>query len=306
MGKRFFFGFSMFFALVGLLAADHLLGFTWGLFLLCCGMCLGGIYELGRMFKFRGLPLDVGLLALSALALLGYVQLLANPPSFGAFARLAWGGVYQHHVWMPPGMQGLRDLTLLAPLLVAVIFPLVGLTRKDVSNLSPRITNNLGVFLYVIFPIAVILWLRKVPGSGPWLLYLLLAASRLGDVGAYLLGKAVGRHKLIPHLSAGKTIEGAIAGLAFSAIGGVIAVLWANNAGGLGLKPVLVEWWHGALLGGFVGIAAQSGDLVESGFKRAAGIKDSGQLVPSFGGVMDIMDNFMLTGPLILIVLALL
>lgn len=305
MGKRFFFGFSMFFALLGVLAADHLLGFTWGFFLLCCGMCLGGIHELGRMFKFRGLPLDIGLLALSALALLGYVQLLANPPSFGALSRMGWGGSYAHHFMLPPGMNGLRDLTLMAPLLAAVIFPLAGLTRKDVSNLSPRITNNLGVFLYVIFPIAVILWLRKVPGSGPWLLYFLLTASRLGDVGAYLLGKAFGRHKLIPHLSAGKTVEGAIAGLLFSAIGGMVVLLIANG-GGPGLKPTLVHWWQGALLGGFVGIAAQSGDLVESGFKRAAGIKDSGNLVPSFGGVMDIMDNFMLTGPLILVVMALL
>jgi len=305
MGKRFFFGFSMFFALLGVLVADHLLGVSWGFFLLCCGMCLGGIYELGRMFKFRDLPLDTGLLCLASLALMGYVQLIASPPEFGALARMNWGRAFVPHFSLPPGMEGLRHLTLLAPLLAAVIFPLVGLTRKDVSNLSPRITNNLGVFLYVIFPIAVILWLRKLPGSGPWLLYFLLTASRLGDVGAYLLGKAFGRHKLIPHLSAGKTIEGALAGLAFSAIGGVLVVLIANGAG-QGLKPVLVHWWQGALLGGFVGIAAQSGDLVESGFKRAAGIKDSGQLVPSFGGVMDIMDNFMLTGPLILIVLALL
>ncbi|MBK9975103.1 MAG: phosphatidate cytidylyltransferase [Planctomycetes bacterium] len=301
MGKRFFFGFSMFFALLAVLVADHLLGVSWGFFVLSVGMCLGGIYELGRMFRFRELPLDTGLLYLASLALLGYVQLIAAPPDFGALAWMKWGPGQVVDLALPPH---LRSLTLLAPLLAAVIFPLVGLTRKDVSNLSPRITNNLGIFLYVIFPIALILWLRKVPGSGPWLLYFLLTASRLGDVGAYLLGKAFGRHKLIPHLSAGKTVEGALAGLLFSAIGGTLVVLIANNAG-QGLKPVLVEWWHGALLGGFVGIAAQSGDLVESGFKRAAGIKDSGQLVPSFGGVMDIMDNFMLTGPLILIVLAL-
>lgn len=298
MGKRFFFGFSMFFALVGMLAADHLLGVTWFFYLFCTGMCLGGVYELGRMFRFRGLPLDVGLLAFSTLVFFGYIQILADPPTLGALARLWPDG-------SSPAGGTLKSLVLLAPVAVCVFFPLVGLTFRDVANLAPRIVNNLGVFLYLIFPIGIVLWLRRVPDAGPWLLYFLLAASRLGDVGAYLLGKAFGRNKLIPHLSAGKTIEGAIGGLLFSALGGMAVLMWANGVGP-GLKPVLVEWWHGALLGGFVGIAAQSGDLVESGFKRAAGIKDSGQLVPSFGGVMDIIDNFMLTGPLILIVLALL
>jgi CDP-diglyceride synthetase len=301
MGKRFFFGFSMFFALVGLLGLDHFLGITWGFFVLCLLMTLGGVYEMGRMFRGRGLPLDTGLLYVSVVVVMCYVQLLAEPPRIGAFERI-WDGSPSYLFFAP---DNLRHFTLLLPLLAAVIYPLVGLTRKDVSNLSPRITNNLGLFLYLIFPIGVILWIRQVPTSGEWLIYFLLAASRLGDVGAYLMGSMVGRHKLIPHLSKGKTVEGAIFGLIFSAAGGMLVLMWANWATGDALKPVVVEWWYGAILGFFVGIAAQAGDLVESGFKRAAGIKDSGHLVPSFGGIMDIMDNFMLTGPLILVVLAL-
>jgi CDP-diglyceride synthetase len=301
MGKRFLFGFSMFFALIGLLALDHFLGVTWGFFALCLLMTLGGVYEMGRMFRGRGLPLDTGLLYVSVVVVLSYVQFLAEPPKLGAFERI-WDGSPSYLFFAP---DNLRQFTLLLPLLAAVIYPLVGLTRKDVSNLSPRITNNLGLFLYLIFPIGVILWIRQVPTSGEWLIYFLLAASRLGDVGAYLMGSMLGRHKLIPHLSKGKTVEGAIFGLLFSAAGGMLVLMWANWATGDALKPVVVEWWYGAILGFFVGIAAQAGDLVESGFKRAAGIKDSGQLVPSFGGIMDIMDNFMLTGPLILVVLAL-
>lgn len=298
MGKRFFYGFSMFFALMGLLAADYFLGVTGFFYLFCTCMCVAGVFELGRMFKFRGLPLDTGLLVFTTLALFGYVQFLSAPPHFGAFARLWADGAL-------PRSGAIHSLFLLSPLAVCVFFPLVGLTHRDVTNIGPRIANNLGVFLYLIFPIAAILWLTRVHGAGPWLLYFLLAASRLGDVGAYLTGRAIGRHKLIPYLSAAKTIEGAIGGLAFSAVGGVAVLLWANWARG-GLDAVLTQWWHGALLGGFVGIAAQSGDLVESAFKRAAGIKDSGHLVPTFGGVMDLMDNFMLTGPLLIIILALL
>jgi CDP-diglyceride synthetase len=301
MGKRFFFGFSMFFALIGVLALDHFLGVSWGFFALCVLMTCGGVYEMSRMFRARGLPLDTGLLYVSVVVVMCYVQLLAEPPRFGAFEGL-WRGPVGYLFFAP---DTLRHFTLLLPLLAAVIYPLVGLTRKDVSNLSPRITNNLGLFLYLVFPIGAILWIRKVPTSGEWLIYFLLAASRLGDVGAYLMGSMLGRHKLIPHLSKGKTVEGAIFGLLFSAAGGMLVLMWANWATGGALKPVVVEWWYGAILGFFCGIAAQAGDLVESGFKRAAGIKDSGQLVPSFGGIMDIIDNFMLTGPLIIVVLAL-
>lgn len=301
MGKRFFFGFSMFFALVGLLALDHYLGVTWSFFGLCVLMTWGGIFELGKMFRNRGLPLDTGLLYVSTAVVMCYIQLVAEPPKIGAFEGL-WRGEPGYYFAVP---GTLRELTLLLPLLAAVIYPLVGISRTDVANISARITNNLGIFLYLIFPIGAILWIRRVPTSGEWLAYFLLAASRLGDVGAYLLGSAFGRTKLIPHLSKGKTVEGAVFGLIFSAAGGALAFLWGNWATGDVLKPVVVEWWYGAILGFFVGIAAQSGDLVESAFKRAAGIKDSGELVPSFGGVMDIADNFMLTGPLLIIVLAL-
>jgi phosphatidate cytidylyltransferase len=298
MGKRFLFGFSMFFALVGVLLVDHLADFTWGFFLLCVGMTLGGVHELGRMFRYRGLPIDTRLLAITTVLVMLYVQLIAEPPRFGAFASL-WGDGEPGYLFDAP--EAWRQFMLAIPLLVAVIFPLVALTRRDVPNISARMTSNLGVFLYLIFPIAIILWIRRVPDAGPWLLYFLLAASRMGDVGAFLMGKAFGRHKLIPHLSAGKTIEGAVFGLVFSAVGGLLIVLWANWAIDGALKPVLV--W--TLLGLLVGVAAQAGDLVESAFKRAAGIKDSGQLVPAFGGIMDIMDNFMLTGPLLIVVLAL-
>lgn len=302
MGKRFLFGFSMFFALVGLLALDHYANVTWGFFALCLLMCWGGVYEMGRMFRARGLPLDTGLLYITVAVVMCYVQLVAEPPRIGAFAPL-WGDSAPNHLfWVPVSF---RQLTLVLPLAAAVIYSLVGLTRSDVSNLSPRINNNLGLFLYLILPIAVILWIRRVPTTGEWLVYFLLAASRLGDVGAYLMGSMLGRHKLIPYLSKGKTIEGALFGLLFSAAGGALAFYWGDWVTGGALKRVFVEWWYGGILGAFVGIAAQAGDLVESGFKRAAGIKDSGHLVPSFGGVMDIMDNFMLTGPLLILVLAL-
>lgn len=308
MGKRFFYGFSMFFALIGILYLDHLSGYvyrpsgeTLGFFAVCIGMVGWGVVELDRLLKGRGIPFDRNLLILTTLVVLGYIQFLGDAPTFGVLERLSRWQKAHHFIETP---QAWRELTLLLPLPLTFFYCMFGLRFRDVPNISARILANLGAFLYLVFPIAIILWIRRVPVAGEWLLYFLLASSRLGDVGAYLMGKAFGRHKLIPYLSAGKTKEGAFFGLCFSALGGGGVVWWAHEVG-TALKPLFPEWWYGCVLGFFIGIAAQAGDLVESAFKRAADIKDSGQLVPSFGGVLDIMDNFMLTGPLLLTILAL-
>ena len=300
MGKRIVFGLSMIAALVSLLALDHSTGQSWSLYGICMALTLACIHELRRMFSARGLPIDAGLLAVTAVAVLSYVQLIASPPWVGALAHFRRFPP-EHLFWVPPAW---RELTLLLPLFVVLLFAVVGLRRRDVSNISARVVNNLGVFLYLIFPVALILWLRRVPETGVWLLYLLLFCSRFGDVGAYFLGRAFGRVKLIPHLSAGKTRAGAFFGLLFSAGAGAVVCLWAN-AWTDGLNAFFEQWWYGAIAGLFIGVAAQAGDLIESGFKRAAGIKDSGDLVPGFGGVFDIVDNFMLTAPLLIVVLAL-
>lgn len=299
MGTRFLYGFAMVFALVGVLAIDHYAGETYGFFFLCAVIVSVGVVELDRLLKFRGLPFDRALLILLNLCTLTYVQFMAEPPHLGALAQLNAGTT---HYWFEVLPQ-YRQLTLLLPLIALLVCCFQGLRSRDVPQLSARILVNTGSYIYLVYTVAVILWLRRIPGNGEWLLYFLLAASRMGDVGAYLMGRAFGRHKLIPHLSPGKTIEGALFGLAFSAAAGAGILAWAHEAGKL--LAVFPEWWYGAILGAFTGVAAQCGDLVKSALKRAAGVKDSGQLVPAFGGVLDIIDNFMLTGPLLVVLLAL-
>ncbi len=299
MGTRFLYGFLMVFALVGVLAIDHYGGETYGLFFLSAVVVSVGVIELDRLLKFRGLPFDRSLLILLNLCTLAYVQFVAEPPRMGSLALL---GSFQPR-YLFEVLPQYRQLTLLLPLMALLVCCFQGLRSRDVAQLSARILVNTGCYIYLVFTVAVILWLRRIPGGGEWLLYFLLAASRMGDVGAYLMGRAFGRHKLIPHLSPGKTIEGALFGLAFSAMAGAGIVYWAHASGSL--LALFPEWWYGAVLGAFTGVAAQCGDLVKSALKRAAGVKDSGQLVPAFGGVLDIIDNFMLTGPLLIIVLAL-
>ncbi|HKF85682.1 MAG TPA: phosphatidate cytidylyltransferase [Candidatus Limnocylindrales bacterium] len=124
-------------------------------------------------------------------------------------------------------------------------------------------------------------------GERGWVLLLVLGVWSF-DTGAYLVGRQVGRHKFLTHISPSKSIEGVIGGIV--ATTAVIALLLA----GLGQQPL------GALvLGPLLGIAAQAGDLAESMLKRAAGAKDSGTLIPGHGGMLDRIDSFLFAGPVV-------
>lgn len=109
------------------------------------------------------------------------------------------------------------------------------------------------------------------------------------DVGAYIFGKALGRTRL-SDISPKKTVEGAIAGLLFCV---VTAMLWAYSIG-------WQQWWlSGGILGLLIGVAGLLGDLTESMMKRDAGVKDSGQIMPGHGGVLDRADSYVFTAPLV-------
>lgn len=134
------------------------------------------------------------------------------------------------------------------------------------------------------------------PNSGALLVLLPLFVTWASDIGAYAFGRAMGRHKLIPSVSPGKTVEGAIGGLIASMI-----VAWVYGA--LVLKPAthlgFKSWPIGVLVFGLVvSIAAQIGDLAESLLKREAGVKDSSRLLPGHGGILDRLDSLFFVLPL--------
>lgn len=132
--------------------------------------------------------------------------------------------------------------------------------------------------------------LRELPG--PWgirwtfVTFFLVWAT---DTGAYLIGKGFGRHLLAPAVSPSKTVEGSVGGLFFS----------------LGVGWLLGHWLVGVPTGFLlglalvVGVSAQIGDLFESALKRAAGVKDSGQIIPGHGGILDRFDSFVFVLPLV-------
>lgn len=123
---------------------------------------------------------------------------------------------------------------------------------------------------------------------------MILLMVKFTDIGAYFGGRMLGRHKLIPWLSPGKTWEGLFFGLLTAAAIGVLFAPWAGKHG----IPANWVWWRGLLFGAVIGGIGQIGDLLESLMKRDAEVKDSGKLVPGFGGVLDIIDSPLLAAPI--------
>lgn len=124
-------------------------------------------------------------------------------------------------------------------------------------------------------------------GAIQWLLMVILGTAAC-DTGAYFVGSLFGRHKLIPHVSPGKTWEG----LAGGVLGAVVAALALSGLLGLSVPVAIV-------LGLVVCVAAVSGDLCESLLKRAAGVKDSGHIIPGHGGILDRIDSILFVLPAI-------
>lgn len=122
-----------------------------------------------------------------------------------------------------------------------------------------------------------------------WILLLILSVWAY-DTGAYLVGKQFGRARFLTHISPSKTYAGLVGGMVATTL--VVAIaLWA-----VGQSP-----WHAVALGPLIALAAQAGDLAESLIKRAAGAKDSGDLIPGHGGMLDRVDSFLFAAPIVTI-----
>ena len=159
--------------------------------------------------------------------------------------------------------------------------------------LPARMTRPLAWAIGVLVLVPAWVALMRLRLDGPrgaeWTLFLLLLVWA-ADTGAFVAGKTLGRHKLAPLVSPGKTWEGAIGGLL---LGGVLAVLAAHWF----VQPV-VSFVAVSLV---VVVFSIVGDLTESMLKRYAGLKDSGQLIPGHGGIMDRMDSITAAAPVLLL-----
>jgi phosphatidate cytidylyltransferase len=157
----------------------------------------------------------------------------------------------------------------------------VGNTAKSLRQATERVSITAFGVLYCGL-LTFLALLKREQGDNGWKwLILLLTVTWLGDTGAYAAGRIAGRHKLYPKVSPGKTWEGALGGLAASFGSAALAHLW--------YMPELT-WAHAAAVSLPAGALGQVGDLCESMWKRAYGVKDSGKLLPGHGGILDRID----------------
>lgn len=192
---------------------------------------------------------------------------------------------------------------------VAVIFLILlhemrsyGKEQEEKGKTIERTFAGVFVSLYVGLPMALMVSLRSL-GEGNWGLAALLTTivvTKSADAGAFFVGKACGKHKLIPRLSPGKTWEGAVGGIVTATVVAFVFLAWVFPAISGSDKPpgatpsiaILAQAWCGALiLGPLLTVAGMVGDLAESLVKRDAGAKDSGSLLPGLGGVWDVTDS---------------
>ncbi|HEU4628694.1 MAG TPA: phosphatidate cytidylyltransferase [Gemmatimonadaceae bacterium] len=231
-----------------------------------------GAWEVGRMAREQGVrPLAVGV------ALAAAVPLLVQ--------------AYYEHVYALP-------LSVAAVVLVLLLGAAVWLRGVDGRPLAAVAVTVFAV-LYTGGTLAFAYGLRYHQytvdrAGGTALLFLPIVLTWASDIGAYFVGRAAGRHKLIPAVSPGKTVEGALGGVAAT-----VLLAWAyvelvlRPAAHLTLRPASI-----VLFGVVISVAAQLGDLAESLLKRDAGVKDSSNLLPGHGGVLDRVDSLLFVLPI--------
>jgi len=188
---------------------------------------------------------------------------------------------------------------------VLLFFLLTVFARQMFARL--RHDEPLQTMAYTLFGLLYVLWLfnfitkivyvmpRSSSGAvtGQFYVLYLIAVTKFSDMGAYLTGSVIGRHLMIPHISAKKTWEGFFGALVFALLCSL--ALFKLMPGHLSV----LTWTHATILGLLLGFAAVIGDLAESIIKRSTGVKDSGNLLPGIGGALDLLDSLLFTAPLL-------
>jgi phosphatidate cytidylyltransferase len=194
--------------------------------------------------------------------------------------------------WLLGGGDGADEALITAGLLGFLLLGFAALIfRRDFLAAFPALkTSFLGVVLFGLFFSYVIRAYGLDPGdptAGLVRGVVLFLGVKGTDITAYLAGSAIGRHHFL-EVSPKKTLEGSIAALIFGA-------LWFSGAA-IGWPQYFFEWPWALLFGIILSIASQLGDLTESLIKRNYRVKDSGALLPEFGGVLDLIDSFLFSG----------
>jgi len=260
----------------------------------------------GRVLGIRVLvgvlviPIVLALTYAGGLVFALFVGLLAGLGSYELY------GMASRSEWRPSSMLGIAASVVLClsfhfghgslPGLVLAALVLILLVERTARSSREQYLGSLAVTLlgmvYCGWLLGFFIWLRNFEGSrfhaGPQLVYFVLVLAWSYDSVAYLVGSLVGRHRLFPGISPSKTTEGTVAGLC-----GCVAAALVSRA----TFASFLGYGDAVILGVFIGVAAQAGDLAESMIKRSVGAKDSSNMIPGHGGFLDRFDSLLVAGP---------
>ncbi len=238
----------------------------------CCALSLLMSRELVAFLRGAGIPASPLACALAALLGLGGTIASLHAPSRLDVA----GGV----------------ASAFAAMLLVALLRMASTRDPKGSLMLAGGTLLCGVYAGVLLAF----WMLVRLEHSPWILVGAILTTKSCDIGAYFTGRAFGRTTLIPWLSPKKTWEGLAGGVVLAASIGALFAQWSHA---LPEPHDHVSLLVGALGGALLAVIGQAGDLAESAFKRDAGMKDSGAIIPGMGGVLDVLDSPLFAGPVV-------
>ena len=239
--------------------------YDWFFILFVLFLTIGGLYEFFYMVKKKGIPIY------------SYIGIL-----LGILIPLS---IYR-------GFELTKNWELLFIVLAFLTVLMLQFARRDNANAIVGISTTMFGVFYVSWLFSFLIKIRGLlPGwDGIQLLGFILLVTKMGDIGALLIGSWIGKHPLLPRVSPNKSIEGACGSIFFSVSVAILCRSFLPEAYAFSV-------WHVALIGGFFGGIGQLGDLSESLMKRDCNVKDSGKLLPGMGGVLDVIDSLLFSAP---------
>ncbi len=263
---------------------------------------------LGALFSGNQIIADLAVLivlnVISVFGLMEFCDMLEKrgQPCFRAYAIIT-GSVFITASWLA---ETGFFFTGASPLVVSLAFSgpiVVGLFVRrlfwaDMQNGLAAVGGTLLGLVYVPWLLVFLMgvYFHSATQGAWWLLYFILV-TKSSDMGAYAIGSLIGRHKMIPRISPGKTWEGFCGAIVVST---GISLVFAHFAQD---KLAGITVVHAIVLGFVLSVGAVVGDLIESLFKRESGMKDSGAYFPGIGGILDLVDSLLFNAPIMFVFL---
>ena len=270
-----------------ILLLSSILYSTESFFILCGIFLVIAIYEFCNLIQINKTPS-----ILFGILLYSIVSLVSN---YNKITTQTINRIFDSDINLAINIKQL-DLILLVISLVVSIKCVLFLFYDKIQNLSNS-SKYLYLLGYIILPFIFITKISfGVKEYNPKIIIGLFVLIWTNDTFAYIVGKSIGKHKLFEKISPKKTIEGFIGGIFFAVLAGYLISKYYIKASPQFSERSIMIWISIALI---VGIVGTIGDLIESKFKRIAGVKDSGNIMPGHGGILDRLDSVIFVAPII-------